>query len=130
MAFLQAISLKMPVKSFQAIVRRKKRISTCYCTGNMLQNACKQFEFLSNNFSVQKDVFLLAVLQAFCLKMSVKILNFWQTILRRKIRMSPCFYTSKKPQNACEKLNSYQTLILSYSAKNTRFYMQYASKCL
>jgi hypothetical protein len=114
LAIVQAISLKMPVKSSnycQTIVRRKRRISPCYCEGNLLQNACEKYKFLSNNCLAKKrispsycagnllqnacekfkqlfdnkGVFLRAVVQATCFKMPVKILSSCQTIVWQSV---------------------------------------------
>jgi hypothetical protein len=76
-AIVQAICFKMPVRpekgvflqacvqaiSFKMHVKKLKFCPTCYCTDNMLQNACEKIKFLSNSFWVQKDVFLYACVQ-------------------------------------------------------------------
>jgi hypothetical protein len=65
------------------------------------------FKLLSNNCSAKKAYLFI---QAKSLKIPVKSLNYSQTIVRRKMRVSPFYCRGNKVQNACEKykLKKYQ----------------------
>jgi hypothetical protein len=74
----------MPVQSLnycQTIVWRKKRISPNDCTGNMLQNACEKFEFLSNNCSAKKAYFYMLFYRQYAVTLLVVASNMSNILL-------------------------------------------------
>jgi hypothetical protein len=78
----------------QTIDRQKRRFFPSYCTGNMLQYACKKFEFLSNNCSAKKMYFY--IYMVLYRQYAVKLQAICQTFYCHDWKFGQTFHNLKK----------------------------------